>query len=115
MPTPRPPSTPETLAWLRETAPDYERALLGWPEIAAWFKRMRFLTREGRPPTVRTLKRWKQRRGLRVTVAPFGTAWTTTAILAVWCLSEQARRLAPRDAQGRLTRPVNYARRRGAP
>jgi hypothetical protein len=110
MPTPRPPSSADGLRWLRETAPEYERPLLGWPAIAAWFARMRFLTREGFPPTVRTLKRWKQHRGLRVTVAPFGVAWTTTALLAAWCLSEQARRLAPRDARGRLTRPVRFRR-----
>jgi hypothetical protein len=103
MSTPQPPDT-DRLTWLRATAPSYERALLGWPAIEAWFREVQFLTRESLPPTARTLRRWKQRRGLPVGVAPFGVAWTTTALLAAWCLSEEARRLAPRDARGRLTR-----------
>jgi hypothetical protein len=111
MPTPQAPDSPERLAWPREIAPEYEPPLLGGPAIAAWFARVGFVTREGLPPTVRTLKRWKQERRLPVTVAPVGVAWTTTAMLAAWCLSAEARALAPRDAEGKFTRQVRLAGR----
>jgi hypothetical protein len=101
-------TTRERLTWLREVAPEYERSVVGWRAIARWVAERQFLTGEHLPPTARTLRRWKRRRGLPVAVNPFGVAWSTTALLAIWCLSEQARGLAPRDARGRLTRPVRF-------
>jgi hypothetical protein len=97
----------EWLARLRAVHPEGERAMIGYPAIAAWFGRMGWVTREGRPPHWSTVKYWRQKFGLPIAIAPFGRLWTTNYLLSAWALSPGARGLAPLDHLGRLTAPVH--------
>jgi hypothetical protein len=91
-----------------------ERPLVGWPAILAYVRQAGIVTREGLSPVKRTVQRWIKTRRFPVSLDGIGLAWSTDALIRAWALAE-GRRYAPRDARGRLTRPVNYARRRTVP
>jgi hypothetical protein len=104
---PTPPAPPEILARLRAALPDKERALVGYEGVQGYLRELGITTREGFVPSVRTLKRWRQRRRLPVFTTPLGRPWSSSFLILSWLASADFAALSPRRPDGTLTRRVS--------